>query len=180
MDTSRASAVLVDTDVFSYLMRSGTPQAQIYRPHVEGKLVSVSFVTVGELLFGAYRKKWGQQKIADLMERFRAVTIVPYDFEICKTYADLRSKLEATGTPVADNDLWIAACAVRHSIPLVSNNRTDFEKTPGLVLISEAAVIREIQAQGTLPLEPGSAVAADPSDVSNGQEPPSSQSPPAS
>jgi hypothetical protein len=27
---------------------------------------------------------------------------------------------------------------VRHSVPLVSNNRTHFEHVPGLVLISEA------------------------------------------
>ena len=153
MDTG-TTAVLLDTDVYSYLMRPGT-QAQIYRPHVEGKLVSVSFVTVGELLHGAYRKKWGQQKLDDLMERFRSVTIIPYDFEVCKTcktYADLRTKLEAIGTPVGDNDLWIAACAVRHSIPLISNNRSDFERIPGLVLISEAPVIREIKSQEVLPL----------------------------
>jgi predicted nucleic acid-binding protein len=39
---------------------------------------------------------------------------------------------------LADNDLWIAALAVRHSVPLVSNNRTHFQRVPGLVLISEA------------------------------------------
>ena len=32
----------------------------------------------------------------------------------------------------------IAALAVRHSVPLVSNNRTHFQRVPGLVLISEA------------------------------------------
>jgi hypothetical protein len=38
-------AVLVDTDVYSYLMRGGK-LADTYRPHVEGKLLAISFVTV--------------------------------------------------------------------------------------------------------------------------------------
>jgi hypothetical protein len=37
-----------------------------------------------------------------------------------------------------DNDLWIAACALRHSVPLISNNRKHFEKISGLQLISLA------------------------------------------
>ena len=48
---------------------------------------------------------------------------------------------------MADNDLWIAACALRHSIPLVSNNDRHFTGVPGLVLISEAQAIREIPSQ---------------------------------
>jgi hypothetical protein len=38
---------------------------------------------------------------------------------------------------VATNDLWIASSAIRHGIPLISNNRKHFEKIPTLILISE-------------------------------------------
>ena len=38
----------------------------------------------------------------------------------------------------SSNDLWIAACARRHGIPIVSNNRKHFEGIPGITLISEA------------------------------------------
>jgi predicted nucleic acid-binding protein len=88
--------------------------------------------------------------MTDLLERFRSVVIVPFDFEVCKVYADLKAKLEANGTRVGDNDIWVAACAKRHSLPVVSNNRADFEKMPGVVLISEAPVIQEIQSQERL------------------------------
>jgi len=53
MSAPAVEAVLVDTDVFSYLM-NGTGYASVYKPHVQGKLVAVSFVTVGELYFGAF------------------------------------------------------------------------------------------------------------------------------
>jgi tRNA(fMet)-specific endonuclease VapC len=139
--------VLLDTDVFSYLGRSGDTRAALYRPHVDGKLVAVSFITVGEILFGAYKNKWGITKLEQIKTRLRSVTIVPYDWTVCQTYGDLKARLQEAGRGVADNDLWIAACAVRHSIPLVSNNRAHFEGIPGLVLISEAPVIGQIQSQ---------------------------------
>lgn len=139
-------AVLVDTDVFSYLM-NGTGYAALYRPHVEGKLIAVSFVTVGELYFGAKRKNWGEARIADLKDRLRIVTIVPYDERVCLVYAEIKAACEAKGKTVADNDLWIAACAIRHSIPLVSNNFKHFNGIPGLVLRSESQAMQEMQSQ---------------------------------
>ncbi len=139
--------MLLDTDVFSYLMKPTDTRAAIYAPHVKNKLVAVSFVTVGELLFGARKKKWGKAKLDELNQRLRSVVIVPYDKQLCETYADLKAKMQEAGRPVADNDLWIAASAVRHSIPLISNNRSHFEHIPGLVLISEAPVVKEIKSQ---------------------------------
>jgi len=93
---------------------------------------------VGEIFFGAYRNKWGSTKLEQMRARLRSLTIVPCDWAICQTYGELKAGLQEAGKPVADNDLWIAACAVRHSIPLVSHNRAHFENIPGLVLISEA------------------------------------------
>lgn len=154
MAQGEADAVLLDTDAFSYMIKPGDPRGEIYRQKVQGKLLCVSFITVGELLFGAYKKKWGQVKIERLRARLRSVTIVPFDLVLCQTYATLKSKLHAAGKVVSDNDLWIAACAVRHSIPLVSNNRAHFESIPELILITEAPAITELMAQRKLFEEP--------------------------
>jgi tRNA(fMet)-specific endonuclease VapC len=133
-------------------MKQGDTRAALYKKHVDGAIMAVSFVTVGELLFGAKKKKWGAAKLADLNQRLRSVVIVPYDRELCSTYADLKTRVQEAGRPVADNDLWIASSAVRHNIPLVSNNRSDYEHIPGLVLISEAPVAEAIASQGSLEL----------------------------
>ena len=134
-------AVLLDTDVYSYLMKGGK-QAAIYRPHIDGKLIALSFITVGELHFGAYRRGWGTDRIEAMKDRLRSVVLVPFDIGVCETYARIKAKLEKKGEPLADNDLWIAACAIRHSIPLVSNNLKHFQRIPDLVLKSEAMAIR--------------------------------------
>jgi predicted nucleic acid-binding protein len=170
MANAVAEAVLVDTDVFSYLM-SGSRYAALYRPHVEGKLIAVSFITVGELYFGAKRKNWGSSKLADLKDRLRTVTIVPYDVSVCLKYAEIKAQCEAKGKTVADNDLWIAACAIRHSIPLVSNNFKHFNGIPGLVLKSESQAMQEMQAQTRIEVEMTEIKSS-----SSEPQPPSSQS----
>lgn len=147
-------AVLLDTDVFSFLLRTEDERGKIYRKHIESKTPAISFVTVGELYAGAYRR-WGQRKIQDLEVKLRAVVIIPYDIEVCKTYARLKNEMRtASGSDrvMGANDLWIAACAVRHALPLISNNRKHFEGIPGLDLISEAPKIKELESQESLPL----------------------------
>jgi tRNA(fMet)-specific endonuclease VapC len=133
--------VLLDTNVFSYLLRRNDTRAKLYRPYVQNKTLVVSFITVGELYYWAELRKWGQARLQLFEERIAAAIIVRYDLEICKTYARIKSSLKtASGSHrlVGDNDLWIAACAVRHAIPLITHNRRHFEGIPGLIILSEA------------------------------------------
>lgn len=132
-------AVLLDTDVFSYLSKEGDTRAELYRPHVKGKTIALSFVTVGELYVWTVRKKWGAKRIAALERRLKAAIIVPYDLDLCKEYGRVKAALLDGGRIVPANDLWIAVCAIRHSIPLVTHNAKDFEGIPGLQLITESA-----------------------------------------
>jgi tRNA(fMet)-specific endonuclease VapC len=127
-------AVLLDTDVFSYLMKKDT-RGDAYRPYVKGKTVAITFITVGELYHWAEKRRWSAKNRQNLEERLKAVVVVPYDTELCRTYGKLRASL-TPGLVIAGNDLWIATCAIRHGIPLITNNRKHFEKIPGLKLIS--------------------------------------------
>lgn len=72
-------AVLLDTDVFSFLSKEGDTRAALYRPHVKGKSIVLSFVTVGELYVWTVRRKWSAKRIADLEQHLKAAIIVPYD-----------------------------------------------------------------------------------------------------
>ena len=141
MTERHVDVVLLDTDVFSYLLRQGDSRADLYRPHVEGKKIALSFVTVGELYSGAIKKNWAIERLNLLEAQLRTVVIIPYDLEICKTYAKIKNELKtASGSSrvIGANDLWIAACAIRHRLPLITNNRQHFEGIPGLDVISEA------------------------------------------
>ena len=66
MTTFRNDAVLLDTDVFSYLNKPGDTRAALYRPHITGKTIALSFVTVGELY------TWDRHEAVELQVTLRA------------------------------------------------------------------------------------------------------------
>ncbi len=84
------------------------------------------------------------------------MVIVPYDYEVCETYGRIKAALPK-GRTIADNDLWIAACAMRHSVPLVTHNRKHFDDIKGLIVISEQRVDAEIRSQVELDLKAAAA-----------------------
>src|SRR5947209_19831207 len=128
-------AVLLDTDVFSLLIRPGDTRGDLYRPLVQGKTIALSFISVGELYVWAELRSWSPTNIARFEERLKACVIIPYDLELCKTYARVKAKLPPHLRAIPVNDFWIGISAIRHSIPLLTHNREDFERIPGLMLI---------------------------------------------
>jgi tRNA(fMet)-specific endonuclease VapC len=148
--------VIVDTDVFSYLYKRDT-RADVYRRHLTGKTLALTFITVGELFAWADIRTWGERRRADLESRLRSVVIIPFDLDICREYGKLCNLKTAEGSAIniAANDRWIAACALRHDLPLVTNNRRHFEGIPHLKLLPETARTPTPAAEPRLPLDPG-------------------------
>lgn len=62
--------IILDTNIVSYLMK-GEALAAVYRPHVEGRLLAIALIAVGELYFGAEKKNWGEQKRRELETTLR-------------------------------------------------------------------------------------------------------------
>jgi predicted nucleic acid-binding protein len=81
---SQTDGVLLDTDVFSYLLNHSDRRADFYRSYVQNKILSVSFVTVGELYYGAVKKLWGAERVAVLEARLASVVVIPYDVDVCR------------------------------------------------------------------------------------------------
>jgi len=62
--------------------------------------------------------------------------LLPLDEPVVEAYRHIFRKLKAAGNLIGANDLWIAATSVRHGIPLVTRNRTEFSRVPGLKVLS--------------------------------------------
>ena len=74
-----------------------------------------------------------REPIKDFLGRFPTVWPVDDTLEI---YASLYAVLKKRNALLGPHDLWIAACALQKSVPLVSRNKMEFERVPGLALES--------------------------------------------
>ena len=66
--------------------------------------------------------------------------IIPYNLEICIAYGRLAHEKTDAGSDrtIPANDRWIAACAIHHRLPLLTNNARHFRGITGLTVITEA------------------------------------------
>ena len=77
---------------------------------------------VGELYFGAAkstRPEANRRRIAGLLD---LCPVLPQDLETAARYGDLKSHLHRRGRPIPENDLWIAASALRHGLVLATRD----------------------------------------------------------
>lgn len=99
-------------------------------------MLAISFITVGEMYFGAENRNWGAIKRRVLETTLRNFVVIPYDHEIARCYGRLVAERKRDGRQIAPNDAWIAACAARHEVPLVTHNAKDFEGITALELVT--------------------------------------------
>jgi predicted nucleic acid-binding protein len=92
-------------------------------------------VVLGEYRFGLLRSKKRRLIEAALDGLEAAATVLPIDLETVRPYAEIRDALKRAGTPIPSNDLWIAALALRHGLPIVSRD-AHFERVHGVARIS--------------------------------------------
>ena len=64
--------IILDTNVVSYLMKGGR-LAEAYEPHVQNRLLAITFITVGELYYGAEKRGWGERKRRALEANLRTL-----------------------------------------------------------------------------------------------------------
>jgi predicted nucleic acid-binding protein len=127
--------VLLDTNVVSYLFKGDT-RAVAYAPLLHGNRLAISFMTVAELFEWAAIRNWGQRRLAQLEQTLVAYTVIPVDVELCRLWGTLRAQQQAAGRTIASQDAWIAATALRHGLPLVTHNPSDFQHIPKLEIRS--------------------------------------------
>ena len=87
----------------------------------------IALTTAGEMASGSgslAREAWDR-----LFQRFQ---VLHPDQDVAWRYGGLYRHLRRTGTPIGANDLWIAATALVHGLPLVTRNVREFQRVPEL------------------------------------------------
>ena len=98
--------------------------------------LGLSVISLAELCQGVFYSRNPQADEQALRTFLHGVSIIAVDDDICRIFARERGRLRAAGNIIGDFDLLIGATALRYGLTLLSNNRSHFERIPGLTIIS--------------------------------------------
>ncbi|WP_278286925.1 PIN domain-containing protein [Tepidiforma thermophila] len=115
-------------------MRNDSRAAQ-FAPLLEGRVIVVSFQTVAELYRWAKERGFGKRRVRELEELLRRLVVVPSSNALCAEWAAIHAEARQRGLGISPQDAWIAATARLYDLPLLTNNRRDFEQVEGLTLL---------------------------------------------
>jgi tRNA(fMet)-specific endonuclease VapC len=144
---------LLDTDHLTLHERGHEP-LRVRLASVPPEAIGVSAVTVEEILrgrLGVLSRRLegaamvrGYAKLIETVQFFHRISVVPFDDETEQQFQQLRSARLRVGT----QDLKIAATALAHRLIVVTRNRRDFERVPGLT-IDDWSVEKKAPESGT-------------------------------
>ena len=131
-----SGVVVIDTNVVSYIFKKDT-RGELYKPHVEGRLAMIAAQTFAELERMPLKNNWGSRRHLELHTYLKKFVFVEANKEISSLWARVQVDSERAGYSISFGDCWIAATALAYDVPLVTHDRKDFEKVPGLTIITE-------------------------------------------
>ena len=90
-------------------------------------------IVIGELYYGAYNSKRKKENINKIDNLRVEVSILNCDDFTAKFYGEVKTQLRKKGTPIPENDLWIAATALQYDLTLAARD-SHFDNIDGLKL----------------------------------------------
>ncbi|CDM61911.1 MULTISPECIES: type II toxin-antitoxin system tRNA(fMet)-specific endonuclease VapC [Rhizobium] len=122
---------MLDTNICIFTVKSRPPQVREAFNRHHGQLC-ISSVTLMELVYGA-EKSANPERNLSVVEGFAArLEVLAYDQMAASHTGQLRAELARGGTPIGPYDQLIAGHARSRGLILVTNNRREFDRVPGL------------------------------------------------
>ena len=109
--------------------RISGPARSFLEGHPEAEF-RLSLVAFGEFAAGLDRPDHPRLDLVRL-----GYDIMPTDEETALVYARICRNLRERNCLIGANDLWIAAHALQHRLPLVTRNASEFSRVPDLLVI---------------------------------------------
>lgn len=122
---------ILDTNICIYWLK-GDRNIEVKALDVGLETLSISFVTLCELYFGAYKSQKRHDNILNVEKLIDRINVIESNSLACKTFGKLKAFLVKDGKVIDDADIFIAACALVEEATLVTNNEKHFKWIKGL------------------------------------------------
>lgn len=120
--------MILDTNALSALAEG---ESAAVRKLEVPREVMIPVIVLGEYRFGIGQSR-ARREYERWLEGMVAVSrVLEVDEETAIRYAEIRLRLQGSGTPIPSNDAWIAALCHQYGLPILSRDR-HFDLIPGV------------------------------------------------
>ena len=110
---------LLDTNIIIALFAQ---EESVQKRLSESEDVFVSSIVLGELYYGAEKSTHVKSNIQRIDDFTSEANIIKCDQETSRHYGRIKNRLREKGSPIPENDIWIAAQVVQHQLILVTRD----------------------------------------------------------
>lgn len=112
---------LLDTNIVIGLFASDSAIIEKIKSNSDG--IQIPSIVLGELFYGAEQSTKKESNWKRIEEFAQTALVTECDLDTARHYAVIKSQLKSKGTPIPENDLWIAALAKQHGMVLVTRDK---------------------------------------------------------
>lgn len=125
--------MVIDTSVFIDYLRAKDKTKTRLQNLPEDAVIYVSSVTLYELYMGAFTP----QKWVDIQTLTDGIPVLSFSQEVAEKAAIIFQELKKTNKLIEFRDIFIAATAIVHHLPVVTRNGKHFKRIKELTVITE-------------------------------------------
>jgi predicted nucleic acid-binding protein len=120
--------MILDTNAVSDLLEGNERLAALLAPDLRHHL---PIMVMGEYRFGLLGSRRGE-RLEPLIDQLESESrVLSPDVETARIYAQVRRQLKRAGTPIPENDIWIASLSIQHRLPIASRD-DHFDRVEGV------------------------------------------------
>jgi tRNA(fMet)-specific endonuclease VapC len=124
---------LLDTDICIAFLNGKDRKLERRMLEAAEDLILCSVVKA-ELWFAAEASARVSENHERLGNFFDTLDCLPFDDAAARHYGRVRAALRRDGRPIGPNDLLIASIALANDTTLITRNRREYERVPGLAI----------------------------------------------
>ena len=131
------SRVIVDTDVVVDYLRGRQPGGSLYSKWRKKAKVVLTSVVAFELLLGAKLSSKRDERLSEVQSLLDQHEISSFDADAAHVASDIGTELRKKGQTMEVRDLLNASICVARNMPMLTKNRSHYERVPALRIVSE-------------------------------------------